>query len=692
MRTYSSLPLLAALGILSAGSALAVDTSDWKCKTCPYPTGASGSVDVSVGAVSKAAAAFGSYSGMDRDGAFGALGGELSYRGETGYFADLVASDLGLETGALSARTGREGLYALNLGYSELTRRYGDDLLSPFVGIGSAVLTLPAGFPAATSGAMPLASTLQAVNPELTIKRYDVGGTLIGGLNWTYRISLRRDVRDGTRPISGAFFSTASQLIAPVNQTTDQFEISAAYARRGLQANVAYQVSQFRNDDLSLTWTNPFKSVVAGATRGQLSLAPDNQFHQVSGSVGYDITPSIRASINLAAGRMTQDAAYLPATLNASLLPSLGGLPSNSLDGRVDTFDGSARITATVLDGLRLNASYARNVRENRTAVQTYNGVDTEVFIAVPRSNTPFTFKQDRVKLGADYRLKNGLKLSAGVDQDNKERSYSEVVQTRETTVWGRVGAQPRDNVALSLKLAHADRSHSSYGVATWFGTAENELLRRLNLADRRRDSAAIRADVTVNEKVSLGATAEYHDNSYGDTQIGLNSGHGFDLGFDVAVALSEQTQISGYVQAQKARSTVAGSTQAAAPNWTASDQDRFEVLGLNVKHAFVANKLDVGADLSVARSRSNRLVQVSISDPSFPTAKTARDTLKLFASYKISPSITLDGSIWHERYDAQDWSLDGITPAALSDLLALGLAAPRYEINALRLNLRYRF
>ena len=47
MRIFSSLHLLAALGALgaAAGASAQVDTSQWKCTSCPYPKGTTGSVD-----------------------------------------------------------------------------------------------------------------------------------------------------------------------------------------------------------------------------------------------------------------------------------------------------------------------------------------------------------------------------------------------------------------------------------------------------------------------------------------------------------------------------------------------------------------------------------------------------------------------------------------------------------------------
>ena len=102
-----------------------------------------------MGNVSDESSTFGNYTGLDKKGAYAVFGGNVSHRGE-GYWADLRASDLGLDTRSLFGRAGREGLYTLRIGYAEIPRFSTDGAASPFLGIGSDVLTLPsgAGFPA----------------------------------------------------------------------------------------------------------------------------------------------------------------------------------------------------------------------------------------------------------------------------------------------------------------------------------------------------------------------------------------------------------------------------------------------------------------------------------------------------------------------------------------------------------------
>jgi MtrB/PioB family decaheme-associated outer membrane protein len=695
---YSPLFLLAALGVLSAAGTAAAqaDTSQWKCETCPYPkSGVTGNVDAGVIYATDDSTTFGNYTGLPDKGAYLALDGKLQYRGDDGYFADLVASDLGIDTRWLDIQGGREGLFGLRFGYAEIPRYFADGARTPFRGNGGNVLTLPAGvgFPAATTQAMPLASTLQNLELGYLAKRYDLSGSWLGQDNFTYRVSLRRDVRDGTKATAGSFFSTASQLASPVDQTTDQFEAAVSYASTTLQASVAYQYSQFTNGFASLNWDNPFNPAAPGAVQGQLALEPDNTFQQIVGSIGYQIMPTLRASADVAFGRGTQNADYLASTVNAVLAPAVPPLPAQSLDGKVDTYNGNVKLTYTPLENLRINGVYAWNVRDNDTAVQSYPIVSTSMFLnAAPRSNTPFNLTQNLFKLNADYRGPGTWRLNGGIDWDDRDYTYTAVANTRETTLWGRASVQALENLGLSFDLAYGDRNPSTYGVAYWFPDPQNPLMRNYNLAARKRGTAGARADWNVNDAVSLGFGAAYSKDDYDETVIGLNEADTWNLVADLAVVLSEQTRFHMYWQGQKTNSRQTGSQTFSAPDWSGTVDDKFNVIGMGIKHAAIPDKLDLGADLWFSRGDSDTSVQTALGEPPYPTNTTSRDVVKLYASYKLTNNLWLNGSYWYERYDSADWHLDGVQPDTVFNLLSFGNQSPSYHQNVVRISLRYSF
>jgi MtrB/PioB family decaheme-associated outer membrane protein len=415
--------------------------------------------------------------------------------------------------------------------------------------------------------------------------------------------------------------------------------------------------------------------------------------HQIVGSAGLEITPTVRASGDVAFGRLTQNESYLAATLNTSLAGSVPALPVASLDGKVDTFNANLRVTATPLADLRVNAHYAHNARENKTGTAAYPQVATDMFVGTgSRDNVPFSFTQDRFKLGADYRGLQGVKLSAGADWDWRSRPYHEVVTTRETTVWGKAGVQAGEKLNLGFRLAKGQRTHSAYGVSTWFGAPENPLLRKYNLAERQRDTAGVRADITATETLSLGLSVDYSNDSYGRSLVGLKNARSVNMGADLSAALSEKTQLNFFAQSDRLRSRQVGSQSSLFPDWEAAGSDRFHVLGLGLKHKLLADKLDIGADLSFTRTKSDLRVDQNTNEGAFPQANTAQDTLRVHARYKLSDRLSLNGSLWHERYTSADWRLDGVLPGTVQNLLSLGQQSPDYRVTVLNVSLRYDF
>jgi len=350
-------------------------------------------------------------------------------------------------------------------------------------------------------------------------------------------------------------------------------------------------------------------------------------------------------------------------------------------------------VVANASDRLTVNGIYARDVRDNRTGRDEYPAVSTDMFLdPVPRINVPFGFIQDRFKLNGDYRDPGNWVGSAGIDQDNRQRTYQEVVRTYETTIWGRAVVRPTDTLGLTFKLAHGDRSNSGYGVATWVNPPENPLLRKFYLADRLRDIGTVRADFTVNEIVNIGLGADVAKDNYHHSAIGLTDARTASLVGDVSVALSEKTQLHFFAQGERIKSHQVGSQVFAQPDWSGDTNDDFYVGGIGIKHLALGDKLELAGDFTMSRSHSDVTVNAGAAAPPFPTATTSLDSLRLKATYRLKDNLSLVGSYWYENYDSQDWHFDGVQPATVPNLLAFGEQPPHYRVHVIQVALRYRF
>ncbi|MBL8307801.1 MAG: MtrB/PioB family decaheme-associated outer membrane protein [Rubrivivax sp.] len=697
MNAILPLKILAACGVLSAAaSAAAADPSQWKCESCPYPkAGLSGEVEAGVGLVTGERPGYGDYTGLNDKKSFVVLGGTLRQRSDEGYAADVTATNLGLNARRIDAAVGQQGRWGLSLGLAETPHRIAGAGRTPFIGVGGSVLTLPAGYPAVSSSAMP-ASTLNSVDLGVDRKRTDLGATFQAGPGWSTSLKFRRDVREGTQRLGASFYSTSSLLAAPVDQSTDQIEAAVAYASRTVQASLAYHASTFRNNADSVTWANPFQPVVAGSTRGQMALAPDNEFHQVSASGGFELAPKMRLSGDVSVGRGTQDSAFVAATLNPSLVTA--ALPAAALNGKVDTFDARVALTAQPAAGLRVNASVARSERDNRTpALLAWPAVAADLFVSpTARRNPAYSVKSTRLKLNADWRLTKAVTLAGGYDGEERIRSYLAATTTSEDTFWLKARATVFDGVGLSLRLAHADRTASPYGAVTYGPAPQNPLLRLPFLSNRSRNTVGARVDWAIGENLNVAVHFDAFDDDYTQSALGLQAARGASGGVEVGWTLSEQTQLYVFAHDEQGRAFQRGSEAFAGADWQGRILDSAQVAGAGVRHVALGGKLELAGDVVFARSREQTQVNsLQLPTPAaapFPMASNMRDSFKLTATWKMSETMSLTGRYAYEDQHVADWRWDGINPGTVGNLLALGETPPTYRVNVLSVALRYRF
>jgi MtrB/PioB family decaheme-associated outer membrane protein len=673
------------------GTALPVDTSKWECKLCPFPKGSSGDVDVGAVNVDSDSFQFGRYTGLKKDTYLGLDANAHSVEGAS--YLDLQASDLGLPYRSIDYEQGLNGMGKLNIRYAELPFLISDSARTPFNGVGSGSLRLPPTWvPGTTTQTMPgLASSLQDVNIDSGRKQFNFGLATFPTREWQIGFNAQHETREGTKRIAGTFFLDATQLIAPVDYTTDQLEAYASYAAPRWQVRFAYQGSLFTEGNTALRWDNPFAQTAPGATLGQLGLPPSNQFHQLSASGGYDISDSTRATATLAFGRMEQNDAFLPATVNPTIAPV--ALPRNSLNGQVDTTRAELKLVSALSAQWGLNVAYSYDDRNNKTPQSTFNWVTTDLLLApTPRTNLPYSYTRNLFKVWADYRITPRDKATLGLDRDAQDRTFQEVSKTTEDTAWVKYALQ-RSQFDVSLNYAYSRRDGTSYTPVPQISPPENPLLRKYNMADRNRDLVGVRAAATPWETITIGLDYSYAKDDYNNSQVGLTSGKEYTVGLDLSAQLTQDTSLHLYYSRQSIKSTQAGAQSFTnPPDWTAENTDTIQTAGIGLKHALIPDTMDIGADLTSSRSVGDIKVSTALNEPGFPSIKSDLDSFKLWATYKVKTDLMVRASFWQERYSSQNWAIDGVGPSTIPNVLTLGETSPQYKVNVVSASLRYSF
>ena len=680
------------------------------CEDCPDYSGWSGWVEAGVGYQTEDSYPFGRYTGLVDKGGLINAAGDVHYRGDDGSYLDVIATDLGLDSRDAIVDGGKQGKYGIAVEYDQIPNYRAEDAQSPFRNQGGGQLGLPAGWvPSNTTGTMPSLGTDLTSTPLKTERdRLGVKFSMIPGKEWEITGFFREEKKDGTKDVGATFgFSQTSILPVDFNYKTDDFGLSLGYRGSRLQYSLAYTGSFFKNEQDAITWENPFTHL-AGQDYGSTAEAPDNQFHRISANLGYQLTDHTRIGAQLAFGRLTQNQAFLPYTVNPSIVTP--GLPESSLNGQVDTTLAKFNINSRPTPRLLLDASYTYNNRDNKTSVNNYNYVITDSILAidpstgspVTRQNLPYSFKQNLLRAKISYLLPKDAGLSGGFDYDQMNYTYQQVDETKNKTLWAKLKLPPLETVEGSLKYSYSTRDASTFVPLSSqtpplgnpvFPDSVNPLMQPFELADRNRNQVGLDVAYNPRENLSLNLGVEYNKDDYPDMVLGLTQAEGWTVTPSLNYAFSETLSASAYYTYENLSSSQSGLEWIPVPpvsnSWMESDSNLTQTFGLSVNWKAIPDKLDLGAD-AVYSTFTGKIQYANATD--LPDLTSNLFALGVHGNYKMKEKLSLRAAIWYESYKEDDWAKNASVDF-LPTVLSLGVApqdaqtvlfylSARYEIN----------
>jgi MtrB/PioB family decaheme-associated outer membrane protein len=382
----------------------------------PSQTKPDSKVDLGVGGVSDSSFKFGEYNGLQNSGPFGIgnfdLRGGAPYDSKSTWRWEMKGQNLGLETRNLYAEFGKQGKYRIFVGYSELRANRSDTYQTPYLGVGTGNLTMPANwvFPAVpqrsatslnyrvfdpvagggsyynTSGVLtaPTAAQLaagasiraadvpdfQSVYLSTKRTRFDAGLSYNASDKLDIPLSYNYEHKSGLKAL-GAVTSQVSENAAilpiPIDFDTSQANAAVNYRGKRFYLSFAYYGSFFTDNVNSLTWQD-----VADPTKSAtMATEPSNQFNQFTFMGAEKFKDTMKLVVAGSYGRNTQNDPFLgPSTAQNGQLAF--GLPVTSLNGLVVSSMVNAKFTAKPNKKWNLVAAYKFFNRDNQTPVHTY--------------------------------------------------------------------------------------------------------------------------------------------------------------------------------------------------------------------------------------------------------------------------------------------------------------------------------
>ncbi|NMG32510.1 MtrB/PioB family decaheme-associated outer membrane protein [Aromatoleum evansii] len=619
------------------------------------------------------------YYGINDEGIHGSADLKVIRRSDEGRWLRIEGRDLGLRTQEFGASIEQQGDWKLGIDYNQIPRYAPFEVSTRVTGIGHDSLNLGTRFDDKDLKTERTATSLTAtkfisknLQANVTFKNEDKKGERLFGSN-------------------GNVGGYLGQLFAPepIDSNHKQIEASLDYATEKFYVSGSYYASFYENKagkGLFVNYGttggtgNPVAVQGTPTAMSPLSLAPDNQMHQIALAGGYNFSRDTRANLKVSKSFATQDDSFLPSTV----VPYLPGMTRSDLGGKVDTTNVFGSITSRVTDKLNLLASWAYEDRDDRTPQLDYASYNGRILQNNPESQTT-----QRGKFEASYRLPKGYNLTAGYDYDfRKYEGMDELYRDEMTENTYRIDLRKSlsDTLNGSVTLAHSERDGSSWGttpvlVKTATTAVGEHWTAPAQFSDRERDKLKLMLDWMPVEPLSVQFAYEYAMDDYKTRifDIGLNEGRSELFSLDASYRFNDRwkanlwySHSSNDIEQKSLNSTYGSKCDGTTLPYTCVPWGADLKLSSNgVGAGFdgqISSKFSVGGQYLYSRDVSE--YDISYADAGalssirqgagiLPDTEYTLNTLRLFARYALTKAtaIRLD-YVWDRReMDDYTWS-----------------------------------
>jgi Putative outer membrane beta-barrel porin, MtrB/PioB len=227
-------------------------------------------------------------------------------RPSDGSYAEVRGSRIDDDDQYYQAVYGQAGAYKVQAFIRDMPNILSTDAKSIWNGVGSNTLTLPHSLtPGESTSAQVAAVSAAAPVQTLGVTRKKEGLDLSGYLtpHWSGYLDVTHERRSGDRPYGGPFgedwpganggTGAILETVKPIDDATINLNTGARYVGALWRADFGYSGSYYRDEYLSYSFQQPFSipsTAAAGQiapplTTGQMSTEPDNNYHNLHGTV-----------------------------------------------------------------------------------------------------------------------------------------------------------------------------------------------------------------------------------------------------------------------------------------------------------------------------------------------------------------------------------------------------------------------
>src|SRR6266511_3239488 len=615
-------------------------------------------------------------------------------------WVDLFIENLGRDDTYASVRGGQYDLWKARVYTDWFRHRFVDNALTPFDGAGSNALRTT----------FPRADIANWNSFDVNYKRKDTGGFFEWqGLSpWYFRVDGNVVRFEGTKLLAGANGSSPgngfTDLIAPVDWRTENAGLEGGYNTKTMHFALSWTTSRFKNDNLTLTWTNPFFANGVDTTY----LPPENKTQRIAANATFRQLPMSSTF----AARYTWMKVESDANLATSLLGAVvAGSPTlvptqpseDSFHGKVTNQTFTAALASVPMANLdtRIYYNFSRRNNESTEAEFFGNVTGHPGFVSTlpttrcgggPCEGLHFGYTKNNVGFDAYWKVVKGHRIGFGWDYLNTDREGREDSdRSRDNKLFAEYKNTQLDNVVARIKYTYLQRRsdflRSDEGANANDPLFIERFVGRFDAANLDQNAAKLQIDYSPMPLLDLALEATWKDNKYKDFVLGRKKDTRNEVylaaywGDPNVVRLTVYGDVEHVKYDSFHRNVGAGACAAAttglncfdptrvkpptstAYSWAANTKDRNYSVGVGVdwpamdrllvKAAYLYYKTDGSADLTSQNNFGNPLPITAFDD-------SKKNSFNLKGIYTVNKNWSVTAGYAYEKYEYSDQRYDG--------------------------------
>jgi MtrB/PioB family decaheme-associated outer membrane protein len=314
------------------------------------------------------------------------------------------------------------------------------------------------------------------------------------------------------------------------------------------------------------------------------------------------------------------------------------------------------------------------------------------VLSPVPVKNVAYDYDRYNYTLGGSYRIDSRTRLHAGIDHEIFKRSDQERNDTRTNRISTRIDLKPIEIADMNFEIFKEQRDGSNYDPITDVSNPQNPLMRIYNMADRDRTGIKTYVSILAGERTSFGVDVEASKDKYNNSPLGLDESSYAGLGFDISYLITRDITSYASTHWERSKSNQANSQNYSSADWTGDANDKFFTGTLGLKYPGIFRNLGANIEYTYAKSTGQIGNDTGGVQSDFPNLETRFHQVKLGLDYPYSKALSLKVGYLFQKYNADDWALDGVSPDTVPNLLSLGANPQNYSNQVVFIGVKYLF